>query len=103
MYTLKLRSISAYPATNASGEWYIDAECGEKVRDVSAARVGAAAGRRERKDKEKSASAARMRRTRGSGEERAAPGTRPAIAGDEVEGSGVKWMVMRGVGGSRAN
>jgi hypothetical protein len=101
---LKLRSISAYPAANASAVWYTDEEGGEKVRDVSAASEGLAAGRRERrerKDREKSARAAR--RTRGMGEETAAPGTRPAIAGDEVEGSGVKWMVMRGVGGSRAN
>jgi hypothetical protein len=86
MYTLKLRSISAYPAANASGVWYTDEEGGEKVRDVSAASEGLAAGpreRRERNDREKSARAARRRRTQGMGEEEAAPGTRPAIAGDE--------------------
>ena len=57
---------------------------------------GPAAGRRERrerKDRVKSASAASRRSARGRGEDAAAPGTRPAIAG----GGGVEWCVMRGL------
>ena len=91
MYTLKLRSISAYPAANASGEWYTagrDAaseEEGEedgRRRDSSTEREGAAAGRsdrRERKDIEKRATIERRRSARGKGDE--APARRPAIAG----------------------
>jgi len=41
----------------------------------------------------KSASAASRRSARGRGEDAAAPGTRPAIAG----GGGVEWCVMRGL------
>jgi hypothetical protein len=39
MYTLKLRSISAYPAANASGEWYTDEDCPSRRRgrDLAAA------------------------------------------------------------------